>query len=286
MIKHFLDAWNDPAMRHAMVGHFPIVLSMVGLVLAVALAVGKGRSKALRWVTLGVFIALLTCAFVTKQSGEKAHDAVSGSLDDPAHELLEEHEELGEKVWLFAIGLVLLVGATFVSKPMVRLPAAWVAVAGGLFVAGWVANTADHGGRLVYEHGAGTPDRLAELLAEGKAGLSASDPRVAFFRDEVRPILADNCWRCHNPSKRRSGNLDQTTIEGMLTGGHSGPAIVPGRPDESLLIQAVRWESEDLEMPMGEDQLPAEMIAKLERWVREGAVWEALEVGAGKEGGD
>ncbi len=282
MLTQFLDAWNDPAMRHAMVGHFPIVLSLVGLVLAVALAVGKGRSDTLRWVTLAVYIALLACAFVTKQSGENAHDAVSGSLDDPAHELLEEHEELGEKVWLFSIGLVLLVGATFVSKPMVRVSAAWVAVAGGLFVAGWVANTADHGGRLVYEHGVGTPARLAELLGGGEAGLSAGDPRVAFFRDEVRPILADNCWRCHNPDrKRRSGNLDQTTIEGMLTGGHSGPAIVPGRPDESLLIQAVRWESEDLQMPMGKDQLPAEMIAKLERWVREGAVWESLEVGEG-----
>ncbi len=47
---------------------------------------------------------------------------------------------------------------------------------------------------------------------------------------------------------------------------------------EALLIQAARWEIEDLEMPMGEEQLPAEMIAKLERWIREGAVWEPLEV--------
>jgi hypothetical protein len=244
------------------------------------LAVGKGRSDALRWVTLGVYIALLACAFVAKQSGENAHDAVSAALSDPAHELLEEHEELGEKVWLFGIGLVLLVGGTFVSKPAVRLPCAWVAVAGGVFVLGWVSNTADHGGRLVYEHGAGTPDRLAELLVEGESGLSAGDPRVAFFRDEVRPILADKCWRCHNPNrKRRAGNLDQTTIAGMLTGGDSGPAVAPGRPDESLLIQAVRWEIEDLQMPMGKARLPAEMIAKLERWIREGAVWEPLEVG-------
>ena len=65
-------------------------------------------------------------------------------------------------------------------------------------------------------------------------------------------------------------------MAGMLTGGYSGAAIVPGRPDESLVMTAVRWEDPDLQMPMSEDKLPDESIAALEKWIADGAVWEAF----------
>ncbi len=84
---------------------------------------------------------------------------------------------------------------------------------------------------------------------------------------------------------RRAGGLDQTTMAGLLTGGLSGPAIVPGRPDESLLIKAVRWVDEDLQMPMAEDKLADDRIAALEKWIADGAVWEPFEFTRPKKAG-
>lgn len=278
-LGQFIDAWNDPAMRHAMVNHFPIVLSVIGIPFALLAALIGKRAKAMRWTALAFYVALMASAFVTSNSGDDAHDAIQGSLSDEAHEVLQEHEELGEKVWWFASAVTLLLGVSFVRTPRVRVPSAWVAVAGSLFLAGWVANAADHGGRLVYKYGAGTPDELADLFASADSPVEPTeDARVAFFRNQVRPILTAHCLRCHNPTRaKRSGRLDQSTIAGLLRGGLSGPALVPGKPDESLLILAVRHEDPDLIMPAGKDKLTDDLIAVLERWIADGAVWEPLE---------
>ena len=159
-----------------------------------------------------------------------------------------------------------------------RLAAAWLAVAGSLFAAAWVASSADHGGRLVYEHGAGTPDRIAGLVAADASAADDQDARITYFDRVVRPILVENCLRCHNPKRaERSGGLDQTTIAGLLAGGRSGPAVVPGRPGESLLIQSVRGTDPDLLMPPGDEQLSDEQVTALERWIAEGAVWAPFE---------
>jgi uncharacterized membrane protein len=274
-----MNAWNDPAMRHAMVAHFPIVLSVVGIPFALAAALMQDKTRAMRWAALALYLALAVSAFVATRSGGNAEDAVRGSLNDEARALAHEHGELGEKAWPLAAVVCVLLGVALVRNPKLRLPSAWLAVAGAVVVAGWVANTAEHGGRLVYDFGAGTPDRMAELLTGGASADPAEDPRVTFLRQQVRPILVDNCLRCHNPQRaERAGGLDQTTIAGMLAGGMSGPAIVPGKPRESLLIQAVRWEVGDLRMPPDKDRLPDEAIAVLERWIAEGAVWEPFEL--------
>ena len=283
MVTHFLDAWNDAAMRHAMVVHFPIVLSIVGIPVAVAAAVAARNARAMRWSALVLYVALALTGMLARNSGHDAEDAVHGSLDDDAQHLLEEHEELGHNLWMFGAAVAVLVGVSFANNRKLRLPSSWLAVAAALAAAGWIANTADHGGRLVYEHGAGTPDEIAELLgrdpsAEADADADA-DARITFFRQAVRPILVNRCYRCHNPRRaEKSGGLDQTAIAGLLAGGRSGPAIVPGRPDESLLIQAVRGTDPDLWMPPGDKKLSQEQIAALERWVAQGAAWEPLEL--------
>ena len=64
-------------------------------------------------------------------------------------------------------------------------------------------------------------------------------------------------------------------MAGMLEGGMSGPTVVPGDPDASWLIMAIRHE-EDIEMPPDSDKLSDEIIAAFEQWVRDGAVWEPL----------
>jgi len=108
------------------------------------------------------------------------------------------------------------------------------------------------------------------------AGASAY-PRAAvddrdFFETKVRPVLANNCLDCH--TDMRSGGLRLDSREAMLKGGKSGPALVPGDPEKSLLIQAVR-QTGALKMPKG-GKLTAAEIDGLVEWVKSGAVWVAF----------
>jgi hypothetical protein len=96
---------------------------------------------------------------------------------------------------------------------------------------------------------------------------SAED--VAFFEARVRPVLATNCASCHSGSMPASGlRLDVPALVGK--GGARGLAVVPGKPDASLLVRAVRYADPNLRMPPA-GKLPAEQIAALEEWVRRGA---------------
>ncbi len=277
-MNEFLDAWRDPQMRHAMVVHFPIVLSALGLPVAILAALwhAKDRGRLTRWATLIVYLALTVSLFVARQAGHEAEEAV-GPISERGEQELEEHEHHGHNLWLWPAAICVVAGAGFARRTALRVSSAWLVVVAGALVAERIAHTADHGGRLVYEHGAaGTPD-LVSLLETSGAAEDDVDPRLAHFREQVRPILVGSCLRCHNPArKKRAGGLDQSTMAGLLTGGYSGAAIVPGRPDESLLITAVRWEDPDLQMPMSEDKLPDENIAALEKWIADGAVWEAF----------
>lgn len=90
------------------------------------------------------------------------------------------------------------------------------------------------------------------------------------FEMKVRPLLADKCWACHRQSAM--GGLRLDSREAILKGGKSGAAIVPEKPADSLLIQAVTQTHERLKMPP-QGKLPDEQIAILEEWVRTGAYW-------------
>jgi mono/diheme cytochrome c family protein len=273
-----MDAWGDPGMRHAMVVHFPIVLSVVGIPAAVAAALITDKTKAMRWTALALYVGLALSGMLARSSGHGARDAVYGSLSDEGQRLLEEHDELGHKVWLFGVAVAVLVGVSFARNRMLRLPSSWLAVAAAIAAAGWTANTADHGGRLVYDHGAGTRSANTALPGRAPSAGPGEDARVRYFAQVIRPILTDNCFRCHNPRRaERAGGLDQTTIAGWLTGGRSGPAVVPGRPDESLVIHAVRGTDPDFRMPPGDEVLTDAQIAALERWIAEGVTWEPFE---------
>ena len=92
---------------------------------------------------------------------------------------------------------------------------------------------------------------------------------LKFFESKVRPLLASKCVECHSNEKQK-GELRLDSHAAMLKGGESGPAIVPTKPDESLLIEAINYES--FEMPP-EGQLSDDSIAILTRWVKMGAPW-------------
>ncbi len=91
-----------------------------------------------------------------------------------------------------------------------------------------------------------------------------------FFEKRVRPLLAERCFECHSPEKKVKGGLRLDVREGWAKGGDTGPAIEPGKLDESLLITAVRYHDKDLQMPPKKKLSEAE-VATLEEWVRLGA---------------
>ncbi len=101
---------------------------------------------------------------------------------------------------------------------------------------------------------------------------SFSEADLEFFEKEVRPILASRCYECHGPDAQE-GSLRLDSRLTILAGGDTGPAIEPGRPEESLLIDAINY-GDIYEMPPS-DQLPDEEIAVLTKWVSLGAPWPA-----------
>jgi hypothetical protein len=94
-----------------------------------------------------------------------------------------------------------------------------------------------------------------------------SADQVKFFEEKVRPILAENCYKCHG-SEKQKGSLRLDLREAVLAGGESGPVLVPGKPHESALVDAVKWQT--LEMPPT-GKLSESQVATLTEWIRIGA---------------
>jgi hypothetical protein len=97
------------------------------------------------------------------------------------------------------------------------------------------------------------------------------DPRVAFFETRIRPLLADNCFKCHTGRKPK-GRLRLDSRSGLVQGGERGPAILLGHPEQSLLIRAVGQVDDDLKMPPSR-KLHRHQIEDLELWIKQGAYW-------------
>ncbi len=93
------------------------------------------------------------------------------------------------------------------------------------------------------------------------------------FTKQVRPILEANCFQCHSHAmKKAKGGLVLDARASLLKGGDSGPAIVPGHPQQSLLLKAISYTDDELRMPP-KGKLPDAAIAVLREWVKRGAVW-------------
>ena len=120
-----------------------------------------------------------------------------------------------------------------------------------------------------------SPSLSASLFFAFAASLYCrADERADFFEKRVRPILHEHCVECHGAEKEKGG-LRMDSGELLLKGGDSGPAIVAGKPDESLLLKAVRHLDKDLKMPPAKSgpKLPDAAIADLAEWVKTGAFW-------------
>ncbi|MGB8168026.1 MAG: PSD1 and planctomycete cytochrome C domain-containing protein [Chthoniobacteraceae bacterium] len=98
--------------------------------------------------------------------------------------------------------------------------------------------------------------------------------QLDFFEKKIRPVLAQECYECHSATaKKLKGGLLLDTADGLLTGGDSGPAIVPGKPDKSLLLSTMKHSDADadLHMPPKKDILPDQVLADFEQWIKMGA---------------
>jgi cytochrome c553 len=128
--------------------------------------------------------------------------------------------------------------------------------------------------------------RLGQLLAllgalSILAGARAAAPNLEgerFFTGKVQPILAEHCHSCHGHSADKiKGGLVLDSRSGFLTGGDSGPALVPGEPEKSLVIAAIGYADEDLQMPPKGKKLSDDQIRTLTQWVKMGAPWPGSE---------
>lgn len=109
---------------------------------------------------------------------------------------------------------------------------------------------------------------FAAIVASGTSN-HADDGTMRFFENRIRPLLVDRCYQCHS-GKTDEGGLRLDQADSIERGGDSGAAVIPGNPDASLLVSAIRYDG--LEMPPDEPLTKAE-VADIEQWIRTGATW-------------
>lgn len=108
-------------------------------------------------------------------------------------------------------------------------------------------------------------------------GVALADEKLTpeqaqFFESKVRPIFVANCYKCHSVEQGKAkGKLVLDSKEGWSKGGSTGPAVVPGDPEKSLLIKAIRYTDPDLQMPPKGEKLSDAQVADLTTWVKMGA---------------
>jgi len=109
--------------------------------------------------------------------------------------------------------------------------------------------------------------------ADGADADDSAEAGLQHFESRIRPVLVRYCYECHSESAGASeGSLLVDSRGGLLTGGDRGPAVVPGKPEESLLLQALKHTDSDLRMPPKRERLPDSVISDFESWIRSGAV--------------
>lgn len=117
---------------------------------------------------------------------------------------------------------------------------------------------------------------LGTVLGAAASATAAEEAAHRHFAQKVLPLIKEKCLACHGDDpKKIKGDLDMRTREGLLKGGESGdPSIVPGKPNDSPLMTAVRRTDDDLAMPPKEnDKLSGEQIEILRQWIADGAQW-------------
>ncbi len=109
------------------------------------------------------------------------------------------------------------------------------------------------------------------LALSGEPAAFAPD-KVEYYEQQVKPILVTSCLKCHGAEEKIKGGLRLTSRQGLIEGGDTGPAVTLDHPDKSLILKAIGYKDEDLQMPPKE-QLSKEKVAILTKWVEMGLPW-------------
>jgi cytochrome c len=111
-------------------------------------------------------------------------------------------------------------------------------------------------------------------LQLGQVGAQEDASKPEYFTTKVKPILDENCGKCHEGLNHRGG-LSMDTRESLLKGGHDGAVIVPGDPSKSLMVKLIRHEGpadDPMPMPPNKPKISDEDIATITAWIKAGAV--------------
>ena len=113
--------------------------------------------------------------------------------------------------------------------------------------------------------------RVSLAFVCGAAMAAPSPEQVEFFEKQVRPVLVDQCVKCHGPEKQKA-ELRLDSLAAVLKGADTGPVAIAGQPEKSSLIKSIRHEGE-MKMPEKAPKLPEPQIAALTEWVKMGMPW-------------
>lgn len=186
MLSELMQTLQDPHARHAVMVHFPIVLSLVGFVLTAVLAATRFKNHTLRWVAVACFLAGSAGAGLAASAGEESEEQIEDTqvLTAAEEAAISRHESLGEGGWMWPLGAGALVAITALPKRKLQIGAGIAAVAAGAGVAAWAGWTGHTGGAIVYQHGLGVPARGAGGPTEANPADPAFTPRVREHDDD------------------------------------------------------------------------------------------------------
>jgi len=280
MLNDLIAAFQNPAMRHAILVHFPIVLSIITIPIAFASALStNNKSKIWPILTTLLLAAFALAAAIAIRAGHNAESHL-GNIMPVISQTVSQHEDAAENLGYFGLAATLLSLLAFTPKPNLNTIGKWLTLIPAALIAAQVGKTAHLGGTMVYNYGAGTPNPMTKSQYEELNAIQAnenpeslvSDPRLLFFRKQIKPILADQCFGCHHPGAKKT-QLDLTSFRALQTTGKNSPIVIPGNPEDSFIINVIEWTGK-LKMPKGGDQLTKEQINSIRKWIKDGAVWE------------
>jgi hypothetical protein len=142
----------------------------------------------------------------------------------------------------------------------------------------WIADGAKYDGKS-------PQDSLASLNPNAKPDtgpmlqvMEATGKETISFARDIAPVLAANCTNCHGTMRPRE-NFSLINFTALLKGGDGGPPIVPGKPEESLIVKKLKGTGGGQRMPVGRDPLSTDVMAKIEKWILEGAKFDGGDPG-------
>lgn len=184
------EEFRDPARVHAMMVHFPIAVSILGLVLLFFLTVAGGRSPGMRWACVIVYLIGAGIAIAAKMSGDNAAEQLTPNRNAAADVVLNDHYEAGEKVWIPLAITTLFVALTAINITGVRVLTLVAAILAALFSLAWVSYTGYLGGQLVYAHGVGVPASQNNTVREEEPAQPPPKATVAPHPKTTQPAHA------------------------------------------------------------------------------------------------